>query len=393
MSIVLPTASLLLDPAGVRLAPIVAHAKVVQEDGAHDLALVRVRGVDPTLPCFTSGTPVQLIYGWSPTGLETFYGYVNHVVPEHNHSTDKSIANVYSTVVCMGLSYPMRNASSAAWASVQASYLVQQKVAQYYLSGVVETDDPVWPQLSNPGVSDWKFLSGLADKLGYCLAVNQSTLKFMSVDQVVNLYSSTIPTFWTKLAAPQPSYANISSFTVLQGETSLAGDNAKLRHVVSGVDSRTGQSFTVYSDPPSPALAASSPTPYFQVFETDVPATNHLLASPALEGLSAKNRFYIQADADVAGNASITQAVPVLLLGLGSTHSGTWYVMRVVHEVTATNFVTHLKLGRDGTIDNGVRPQRPPEQLTGLGDVVSPPPSTVLVNGAWRSAYYALQAV
>ena len=393
MSIVLPTASLTLDPAGAKLTPIVSHAKVIQEDGAHDMAVVRIRGTDPTLPPFTSGTPVTLVYGWSPAGLQTFYGYVNHVVPEHAHNSNTSIANVYSTVVCMGLSYPMRNASSAAWPSVQASYLVQQKVAQYFLSGIVETDDPTWPQLSNPGISDWKFLAGLAEKLGYCLAVNQSLLKFMSVDQVVNLYSSTIPTFWTKLAAPQPSYANISSFSVLQGETALTGNGAKVRRVVSGVDSETGQSFTVYSDPPSPSLASTSPTPYFQTYETTVPSTNALLATQALAGVAATNRFYIQADADVAGNSAITQAIPVLLLGLGTTHSGTWYVMRAVHEITNTNFVTHLKLGRDGTIDNGVRPQRPPEQVTGFTDPTSTPPSTVLVNGMWRSAYYSLQAV
>lgn len=388
-------ASILLDPAVSKVSPIVQQLQIYQEDGSHDIAVLRVRGADPTLPCFASGTPVHVRYGWNPVSVQDFYGYVNHVVPEHQHDITPSVGTMYFTIVCMGASFGMRDATSVgAWMEAQASSLVETLILRYKLSGLVETDDKPWTQLSNPGLSDWKFLISLTDKLGWTLACNQTRLRFLSLEKIMGQSTSSMPTFWTKNAAPHPSLFTINSFEVTQGDTAQPSVNRKAIRVVSNVDRATGKIFTVTSTPPSPLLGVSSPEPVFHVYETGTPADDQATATFALENITRKNRFYVQALATVAGNATLTQGIPVVLLGLGSTHSGTWYVQKVTHSIGAKNFISTLCLGRDAQLDNGVRPAHSPNiasEITDANAFSAPVPPTILVNGGWRAAYASTQ--
>lgn len=388
-------ASMLLDPAGSKVSPIVTDARVIQADRAHDIAVLRIRGMDPTTPAFLTGTPVMVDYGWSPVDVSRFYGYVNHVVPEHRHDVHPSLATMYAVVVCVGASYGARDATSAAWMNAQVSSLIEGLAKKYRFSGTVEVGDPVWPQLSNPGTSDWRFASEQAAKLGWSLAVNQTHLRFMSLEKIVSRYTNTIPTFWTKTSAPDISFFTLNSFKVQQGETAHVDHHVKAIRVTSNVDRLLGE-FTIESTPPAPLLAAASAAPVFHIFETDVPADSKGVAANALLGVHKDNRFYIQAEAVVAGNTKVTQAMPVLLLGLGSAHQGVWFVQRVEHHITADNYVCRLSLGRDGLMDNGLRPARSTDQARGVADInafSSTVPSTVLINGGWRSSFYSMEEV
>ena len=388
-------ASIILDPAGTKMSPIVLSADIHQEDNAHDIAVLKLRGVDPTTPVFQTGTPVQITYGWNPNSTQNFYGYVNHVEPEHHHKTIPSLATLQCTLVCVGASYGMRNGSTRAWTNAQASSIVQDLIKSFFLSGVVEVGDPVWPQISNPGISTWQFLMSLADRLGRSLAVNQTSLRFMSLEKIMQQSTATIPTFWTRVAAPDASYATLSSFRALQGETAQVGENSKAIRIVSNVDRLLGK-FTVSVDPFDPLLGASSPAPAFRTYETGVPSGNAGIARESLVGKQRDNRFYIQAEAVVAGNVKVTQGMPVLLLGLGSMHEGLWYVQSVVHRIHSSNYISELSLGRDAVNDTGQRPVRPPDQKVGITDqnaFSASPPQTVLVNGGWRAAFNSVVTV
>jgi phage protein D len=376
-----PYAVPVFDVGGARSVKTTNRLEIIQTVGMHDTAVVTLRGEDMSAPNLVPGTTVMITYGWKPLQLDVFYGYIDHIGSSYEKGTPT--VTTYNDVVCLGASYAMKDPVVGAWSNTQASSLVASAAATYGLSSLVQNDDYTWPQLSAPGCSAWEFLVSLANKLGYVLACNKTQVRFVSVDETLNQYLPTMPTFMTRASAPNVAMQSINNFQATTGESFPMPGRAKARVIAGGIDQRTGQVVNVSnSNSITSTLGARRTMPFFNQVQSDLVVRDQEEAQAALSGLVQHNRFNNFATASLAGDASVAQGMPIYLTGINPLDNGVWWVEEAVHRFTYTTYSTDVSLGRDSTKDRGLRPISTPYARRSF---TAPP--TVLIKNRWRAAH------
>jgi hypothetical protein len=377
------------DPGGINAQKIVHHVKIMMSEGMHDTALITLRNEPLDVPELQPGIPVVMQYGWHPMDVEMFYGYIDHVENHYDRAVTTGVT--YEDVICMGVSYALKDPFVGAWTNIQASSVVKQVAKQYFLSTLVEDDDDFWPSLASPGDSAWSFLSQLAAKVGYSLACNKSQIRFTSADFGLRQYWSGMQVFHTRNSAPAYSDQSITRFSTVQGEALPIPGHQKAIRRLSGLDS-SGQIIGAVDDGSSlpSQLGQSSTYPFFGQQISDQVVTSQAHAQTILAGMTQANRFHYQATATLSGRTSVRQGMPIVLQGIDTSHDGMWWVQEVTHKILSEGYAMDVCLGRDSLGDTG----RLPTQAPGVAYSPQNPfaysiinaPATRLINRRWRAA-------
>jgi phage protein D len=376
------------DPGGIASNKTVSTAKVMMTEGLHDTAIITLRSEPTDAPDLQPGTPVMMQYGWNPADTDWFYGYIDHVETHY----DKSLPDQsnFVDVVCLGASYALKDPFIGSWTHVQASSLVQQMAGAFYLASLTETDDYSWPQLSNPGNSAWSFLVQLANKNGYSLAVNQTLLRFLSIDVAVRCYGPSMPVFKTRNTAPSVAYQGVTSFQAVTGETFTTPGGNKAVRTISGLDLNSGSIVGATNAGPQTILGRNAVYPFFNQQVSDTVVNSQGTAQNTLTGMAEYNRLNYRATATLTGLTTIKQGMPIVLNGIDTNNDGVWWVMEVVHKITSVGYSMDCCLGRDSKGDSGMRPAQNPavafSPQNPMAYAVTNAPLTKLVNNRWRAA-------
>jgi hypothetical protein len=383
-----PRGYVVFDPQGVKMQYVTYMVKILQSECMHDTAIITLQGANLSAPALQPGTPMFVTYGNSPGDVDTFYGYIDHVAP-HYERTIPDVSS-YEDIVCMGESYVMKDPLVGSWSGIQASTLVREIASSFKLAALIQTDDYAWPQLSCSGDSAWSFLTQLAHKVGYTLAVNKNLLRFTSVKAGLRQSWAGMPVFNTRKTAPNTAQQGISKFQALQGEALGLPGHTKALRTISGMDS-TGKIVGAFNDGTSVrTLGQTTRYPFFVEQISDTVVTSQGSAAATLVGMTESNRFQYQAAASLVGLTSVTQGTPIVLAGLDDNENGVWWVQEVEHVIKAAGYFMDVSLGRDSVGDTGLRPN----QYNGVAYSPSNPftyaihsaPPTVLVQQRWRSA-------
>jgi len=374
------------DPGGRQAVKTTNSVKILMSEGMHDTAIVTLRGESMNVPELQPGTPVQIQYGWSALDLDWFYGYVDHI--ETQYQWAQPDPNHFNDVVCLGVSYALKDPYLGSWSNVAASSIVAQIAKQYFLSSVIEANDYLWPSLGATGCTIWQFLCQLADKVGYTLSCNQSLLRFVSSDTSTEQHWPSMPVFRTRNSAAGIVAQTISNFQALQGDAMPT--QVKAIRQVNGLDLNTGQIIGAVNDgTDSEPLGSTTVYPLFyqQVSDTVVPSSGAALAT--LAGMSEANRWTYQATATLSGYTGVKQGMPIGIDGVDAANDGTWWVREVCHRIDSSNYAMDVLLGRDAIGSTGKQP------IQGLMVAYSPQnpysytaanvPPTILVNNRWRA--------
>ena len=320
--------------------------------------------------------------------MDTFYGYIDHVENVYDRAIPSG--TTLTDVVCMGVSYAMKDPFVGSWTNVQASTLVKLVAQQYFLSTVVENDDSHWPSIVSPGGSAWSFLTQLADKVGYSFACNKSQIRFTSADLGMRRYATSMPIFRSRNAAPTYLDQSITCFTTLQGETLPINGHQKAIRTINGLNPQ-GQVVGAADDGGSlpSQLGIGSIYPFFGLQISDQVVTSQAHAQAILAGMTQSNRFHYQATATLSGMTSVRQGTPILLQGIDTNQDGIWWVQEVTHKIASIGYSMDVSLGRDSLGDSGHRP------VQGTSVAYSPQnpfaysisnaPVTQLINKRWRA--------
>jgi len=377
------------DPGGIAVKKTVTAVKVMMTEGMHDTVVITLLAQATDAPELQPGTPVSMQYGWNPLDIDWFYGYIDHVERNYHISIPKQ--SVYEDVVCLGASYALKDPFTGAWAQTQASSLAQQIASGYYLSSLTENDDYVWPQLSNPGSSAWSFLIQLANKNGYSLAVNQTLLRFVSVDAALRAYGPSMPLFKTRNTAARVVQQGITSFQAVTGESFTTPGASKAVRTIAGVNPLSGQIVGAINTGTETILGQDVVYPFFGQQVSDVVVNDQAHARSVLAGMAEYNRFNYKATATLTGMTVVKQGTPIVLNGIDSNNDGVWWVQEVVHQITSAGYYMDVCLGRDSKGDSGMRPVQTPavafSPRNPLSYAVKNAPPTKLVNNRWRAAY------
>jgi phage protein D len=379
------------DPGGLKKQKQVNSVKVMMTEGMHDTAVITLRSEALDVPELQPGTPVKMQYGWLGADLDWFYGYIDHVDNHYDYAIPDG--STYEDVVCLGASYSLKDPYVGAWAHAQASTLVKMVANKYFLSTVVEDDDTIWPNLTWPGDSAWCFLIDLANRTGYSLACNQTTVRFNSVDLGLRRYGPTMPIFRSRRVAPNFLDQSITRFQTLQGESLPISGGTKALRQINGVDMRTGTIVGAINDGqklPS-QLGTNVVYPFFGQQVSDRVAVSQGHANDILNGMAQHNRFNYTASATLSGLTSVKQGTPIVIKGIDSNQDGVWWVQEVTHKIVSQGYSMDVMLGSDSLGDSGMRPvQKTKVAYTPTNPFsysITNVPETKLINNRWRAAY------
>lgn len=365
------------------------NVRIIQREFFHDVASValvwggRGRHLD-------KGTPVTIRWGNPPNDVKTFLGYINHTQPMQLPNPGTKERNQIK-IVCKSASSALSTPLMASWQNRNATSIVQELLRRYQLSGMVQADKRIFPSLSCSGQTAWKFLVDLAQKLGWTVFARGTDVTFRDpVSNLDDLKKQALIFVGQPLTPLQSNpEATVRSFHGITGHTD-GGINAV--RVAYGLDARLLNTFSIVD-------AGAAGDPPAMVRYEHVPATTYGEASDQLAGEARRNRWHIQAKAEVVGHARVHQTDVICLVNVGQRESGFWYVEQAEHELNETGYRMHLNLGRDASWDTGERPPsgraervvRPRYDPFGTQIDAVPPP--VLVNRIWRAAYAAERPV
>jgi hypothetical protein len=357
---------------------------LIQREFCHEVCSVLIETETDAASRYDTKTPISIDWGLSGK-VSTFYGYVHHSQPI---AVAGQRAENKLKLICVGATYPLDDEAQRVWRNVTVSQVAREILDDVKLSGHVADHPQGWSTLSQAGESSWNYLASLAQKVGWTMAPVNTDVHFhdplwniMRMKQTAAQY-----TFGSKIPEQQ-----ILVFSPVSGETT-PGFGAKANRTIYGIDPMSVKPFAttvgginayglgdVYADPVVSSFSSAS-------------AAGVAEAGSILVGEAKKNRWYIQARAEVSGSTRLRPGVLVSIDGINPRHNGYWYVLAVEHEVTGDGMTDHLVLGRDSEWDQNFRPDprgrrvlSPRLDPYGQQQVTVPP--TLLVNKVWRAAF------
>lgn len=310
---------------GVPIYDTIINVSLDQSWGRHDLALMRIEynraenmaAINP----WPDNAQIQMVWGRKPGNLLTWYGYVNHY--EMMSNAGSGTHNLQITYVCIGTSKPMNAQTSRFWGSVTSTYAAKVIAQKYGFRCVVSSGAPVIKNLTQAAMSDFQFMSYLAQKTGYRFWVSGGTMYF--VNPIVYFAGSQVQGVSTfrqdKLQWQQDT---MRDFTVLRGDN-LPGAVTGQRQVTA-IDSTTGKVVTVSSGSG------------VNLMNTTRVATSLQEAQSVLAAWDGLSQFWIGAQAEFFGDQYVYPGKLVYLDGnaLPGNNIGFWLVGRAKHLLVAS---------------------------------------------------------
>jgi hypothetical protein len=432
---------------------------VLQKVFKHDVAVVKYNREKYDKNRFRNGSPVEIEWGYFPAKIEFFVGQVHHT--ETKIENQRRFMYVY----CIGASYPMDeeigvtgyiNPTSASGGSPDPGTgdptspiynpldpgtdpengLCCDPMSEDFaavLSGLTPTsvisllaadqdfdvvlDNPdtssadsldVPMTYATPGESKWAFAVRLAMKNGFVFYVNKTTMHFYDPVKFINLQRTTFPLVRINLKRVT-KLAPVESFQIIHSDDGNTGVHAhdptlkqdNRRHVIRGVNPRTGAVIEKAGKLPISTLAGKQHVPRFHRTHPEEPAHTAGEAQQRASAHQRRHRWKYHAKVTARGQAKVHQGHGVYLQGVAGQDDGVWFVLGVEHDLTMAvnrnfNYVMHMDLARDTTarkgvgvprsattsVNRAVRPLTTPDQRRGKTSSTS-----LFLNGKWRSAF------
>lgn len=346
---------------------------VTQQEFAHDMVSMQWWGGNPDSNSLESGVPISVTFG-RPYSRRAFNGYVNHRGRVNNSlsSAAELVDRNATNVVCVGASWPMKQAGVSTWSDTTISQVAQEIANLFGFSTDIAPHPTVWSSLQMSGMSYWQFLVKWAKRVGYTFYVSGTRLVFKP--------RPTDPTQLSSLSAVYDYKADPSGFpifTPVLGSASPTGGRLAARQLAS-IDPRTNQPIfsQVIGSPTSSFLGSQVQQPVFAEVCHDSVSSQQESNGKTL-GAGLTNQMYIMATATAAGNPLVAQGSFVFVKNAPGGQNGLWYAQKVVHTLDTKTYSMDMTLGRDSI---GTTTAIAVSQQLQVSD------SSVFRSGAWVSA-------
>jgi len=345
--------------------------------GQHDLFFLRFeyyRGLNLiNHSLWPDNAPIRIIWGMSGS-TQVWYGYVNHHTVDAN--ADSGTKNMQVTYTCIGTSKLMNSDVTKTWGQVTGTYMAKTIAGKYGMRAVLSPSTWVLPSEVQANESDFKFLSRIANKIGYRFRVSGGTLYFIDPSIAIKgSISQATPTFYMDKSFLY--HDTIRNFTMLRGDN-LPGSVIASRSIF-GIDSQSGQPFQV--------TATNASDSSIDQINSEWPVSTVHEAQNLVDAWQARSQYWQTASAELYGDTLIYPSKLITLAGkqLPSESSGNWLVSCSKHVLLSAGttipnldrYVTHVELIRNTT-----------QPTLSLKSVTPVYPEFILCNlykGIWRS--------
>lgn len=321
------------------------HTLIRQREYAHDTVVVTLDLPDAkTRAKYRAGLAMNLVWGWSPDDLNSFYGYVHHT-----QQVDTKDKRRQLKVVCIGASYRMKDARQRSFKKLRAYQVAARIAREHHFSLVLSLDSRyVWPILTQAGRSDWDFLVWLAKKVGYTMYCTRTNITFAkrAIDTKANRLR---PTF---LYRPSRWYQRNAVYSLTHRiGTDIPGSEKRIMMAWGISDDgrviRTSQDGSVTD--PSGTVAQPSAVFTNQLMR---PVSTAAAAAQELQAEADMRRFAIVGKAKLSGNSKVHQGSTIQIGGIDGESNGLWYVTAVDHVIDLTGYTMDVDIARDALGDS-----------------------------------------
>lgn len=384
---------LLCRTPGLERGAWLSSVDVYQDEGAHQVVeLTVMHTYNPAFPSqawrtpagsvWSENTPVHLRFGWYADDSADWYGYVasSRVVGSETDPRFGHAVQVPVVYTLTGASMPMQTRRNRTWAGTTASAAARQIAREYNLQPRVDATSYVWQQ-STQASSDWQYLNDLADRSGYRLYCDNTSLWFVARRTVMHSPDGTWPVFWQRKAPG--SIDTLREFSAVVGDTDPAGGlRARYETTAFNRVSNVLTESTFTQDRTTVQGRAVDPllTSQYSARPADSYAQSQRLLGAEADWL------WVEARAVVNGDPRLKPGAVVELrgAGIGDANTGLWMVRSAVHKLwinpvypQKSTYTTTLVVGRDDVRGLTLGVQSRPKSAA----------PTVLVSGRWRAAY------
>ena len=390
--------------AGVVEARSTDNLHVIQKDNSHVLATVEVvysttstKGVFVGLPnishvLWKTNTPVSILYGLRPfINAAVFYGYVAGSTIIQKQEGDKKTPGFYKVQYLLtGTSQFMQVAHSRSFKNVTASYIATNLAKENGLRPVVTPHPFIFDYFVQDRKSDFRFLSDLADRIGYRFYVDGPDLFFVNPFIEYKRDNADTRPFFIMNRNYQ-TRDTLIDFAPVDGESVPDGGLAAIRKLsvinptTNALVEATNQylRFAAFNDP-------EGPNPIQTIEHRDYTASTYKEALALLAADTTANRHWVSATGTLAGDPRVAPGRLVDLVGtaLYGPYQGSWMVREAEHHIhrdltypQRSTYRIDVTVGRD-QIQNATA-LIPPEW-----DKVYAEVHAVQTDGRWRASNY-----
>lgn len=319
-------------------------AVLYQKIYEHEMLVITYKDWNPYFNSIKPGVPMTAsIVGDRTT--RSFTGYVHHIQPSVSPGKN------YTEVVCIGGSFPMKQASQKVYREHTADQAVRAIAISHGLNFLGVPHKRVFDQISQAGYTGWQMAVRLAKQIGYTLRAENTEIYFEPILNDYQKYRTQCPKFVMRDAG-NPKGSNLYSFQPVIGESIDWDGDAKAAVAVNGVDrfSKVPMKQTVQKR--NKKTRAVSQEEFFDRFASLVVSPNPEIAKFESEAAEARTSFPYRGSASVLGDPSIRPNIPVYLQGVGETYSGYWTVLGAEHVIVETErnvytYTTNINIGSD----------------------------------------------
>lgn len=332
----------------------------------HELATIEVldQDIDPAL--IKDGTPVKASIAVGPDKRE-FVGYISHTTGAYR----REISN--TSIVCIGATYVMKKPSQKIWIGLTATTIATQVCEGYRMSYNIIPHKRVFPQMSQAGMSDWKFLAYLARYIGYSLYPEGSSVHLTPRLQSWNDNRMSAPIINLRQSGT-PTTGLLKEFYPVLGDSLPTEDGILSTPLISGMDPYSPRQLTQSKTAPKRTIRAKPAVENFSYFGARTVANSSEEAQYEADAFIERNAFPLRATAVVVGNPKLKPDYPVYLTGIGDSYDGYWLIDSVTHMADGNEYNSYLELVSDssGRTANGAVPPTPDIVSFASPDKLSP---------------------
>lgn len=333
--------------------------RIIQDEYAHEV----IEAVFPTLErgrkFFKEDTPVKITWGPHKGQTQTIAGTVHHAnnrdEPEASNHTRNNVITFVGGTKKMN-----EKRGFSQYKGVPATTIAQRIVPKNGLSLHVEKHDFRWPILRQDGMSEWEFLTELGKKIGWTVYARNTDVKMHS--RVVRPEGALRFKDRGRQQSPQPDA--IRDFTVVDADGLWSGERKRTRgayaieRVVTPVSVETdlqasvrNRLFYAQARPLKKVSGTTKSLPKYKEYRRHIRANSVHEARAILEGEQEFNRHHLKAKVTLTGDPRVHAGATIHLSDINKDHDGHWYVTRVEHIITETDYTMILNVGRDGLGD------------------------------------------
>lgn len=348
--------------------------RVVQQEYRHDVA-----SYVSTRPArsYSTGAPVHITWRTGRASAD-FHGYVHHVEP---------MGEGVNLVMCRSASMVLDNGLQAVFRDRTLPSVIREVARLTRFDAEVGQHGQLF-DLAATGGRMWETLVEYAKTIGFSFYAHNTRLALHARTQLVDRFAAEAPVLRN---LPTTREHSLYDFKPIDGHTQPGRQRAK--HVITGLNPRTGSTFSVTGGVASTKLGRDMTLPVGTLYK-NIGSSTPQEARWTLAALAETGRFNLTASATADGFPRVHQTWPVLVAGVDPVYEGLWFVHKVTHLLSGPVYVMDLELGKDGKGSTvpipGVRERRPlvlRSNPQGRPKAAYPP--VVLADGQWQAQWSA----